>query len=162
MLGFVIQLCPTFCDPMDSSQPGSYVCGDSPGKNTGEGCQALLQGILPTQGLNPGLPHCRRILYCLSHQGSPRIPEWVACPFSRGTSQPRNWTRVSHIAGGFFTDRATREAPTSNTYIKYGKEKVGTKLGSLAVSVLKDRVKVTTHRVYKNIYFFNQYQRKSQ
>ena len=48
------------------------VYGDSPGKNTGVGCHALLQGIFPTQGLNPGLlPHCRRIPHPLSHQGSP-------------------------------------------------------------------------------------------
>ena len=52
------------------SLPGSLVHRDSPGKNTGVGCHALLQGIFPTQGLNPGLPHCRRILYHLSHQGS--------------------------------------------------------------------------------------------
>ena len=44
---------------------------NSPGKNTGVGCHAPLQGIFPTQELNPGLPHCRRILYQLSHQGSP-------------------------------------------------------------------------------------------
>ena len=44
---------------------------NSPDKNTGVGCHALLQGIFPTQRLNPGLPRCRRILYCLSHQGSP-------------------------------------------------------------------------------------------
>ena len=48
------------------------------------GCQALLQGIFPTQGCNPGLPYCRQILYHLRHQGSPRILEWVAYPFSRG------------------------------------------------------------------------------
>ena len=46
---------------------------DSPGKNTGVGCHFLLQGILPTQGLNPGLPHCRQILYLLSHQGNPYL-----------------------------------------------------------------------------------------
>ena len=55
---------------MDCSLPGSSVLGDSPGKNNGVGCYALLQGIFPTQGSNPGLPHCRQILYCLSHQGS--------------------------------------------------------------------------------------------
>ena len=44
---------------------------DSPGKNTGMGGHAFLQGILPTQGSIPGLPHCRQIIYCLSHQGSP-------------------------------------------------------------------------------------------
>ena len=48
-----------------------------PGQNTGEGSLSLLQGIFPTQGLNSGLPHCRRILYQLSHKGSPRILEWV-------------------------------------------------------------------------------------
>ena len=42
----------------------------------------LLQGIFPTQGSNPSIPHCRLILYCLSHQGSPRRLEWVAYPFS--------------------------------------------------------------------------------
>ena len=51
------------------------------------------RGIFPTQGLNPGLPHCRWILYQLSHKGSPRRLEWVAYPFSRGSSRPRNWTR---------------------------------------------------------------------
>ena len=82
----VVQSCPTLCDPMDCSLPGSCVHGDSPGKNTGKGCHALLQGIFPTQGSNTGLQHCRQILYCLSHQGIPRILEWVAYPFSRGTS----------------------------------------------------------------------------
>ena len=57
--------------PVDCSLPSSSVPGDSPGKNTGMGCHALLQGIFPTQGSNPGLPHCRQILYYLSHQGSP-------------------------------------------------------------------------------------------
>ena len=47
--------------------------GDSPGKSSRVGCHALLQGIFPTQGLNPGLPHCRWILHCLSHQGNPYL-----------------------------------------------------------------------------------------
>ena len=46
-----------------------------PGKKTGVGCHSLLHGIFPTQGSNPGLPHCRQILYCLSHQGSPSHPQ---------------------------------------------------------------------------------------
>ena len=46
----------------------------SPGKNTGVSCHFLLQGIFPTQGSNPGLLHCRQILYRLSHQGSPPSP----------------------------------------------------------------------------------------
>ena len=75
---------------------------NSPGRNTGVGSLSLLQGIFPAQGLNPGLLHCLWILYQLSHQGSPRILEWVA--FSRGSSQSRSRTRVSCIVGGFFTN----------------------------------------------------------
>ena len=101
---------PTLYDPMGFSPAGSSVHGDSPGKNTGMGCQAFLQGIFPTQGLNPGFLHYRRILYCLSHHRNPRTLEWVAYPFSKGSSQPRNQTRVSCIAGRFFTSWATREA----------------------------------------------------
>ena len=75
------------------------------------GSCSLLQGVFPTQGLNPGLPHCRWILYQLSHQGSPRILEWVGYLLSSGSSRPRNWTGISCIAGGFFTSWAIREAP---------------------------------------------------
>ena len=119
--------CPTLCDPMNCSLPGSFVHGKSSGKNyllprpppgdlpnpgikprsaslqadslpseppgkhknTGVGSLSLLQGIFPTQHLL----HCRQILYQLSHQGSTRILEWVAYPFSRGTSQTRDQTR---------------------------------------------------------------------
>ena len=81
---------------------------DSLGKNTGVGCHALLQGIFPNQGSNPGLLHCRQILYSLSHHGSPRRLEWVAYPFSRSSSKPRNQIRNSSIAGGFFTSWATK------------------------------------------------------
>ena len=69
----VAQSCPTLCDPMDCSPPGSSVHEDSPSKNPGASCHALLQGIVPTQGLNPGLPHCRQILHHLSHQRSPKV-----------------------------------------------------------------------------------------
>ena len=92
------------------SPPGSSVHEDSPGKNTGVGCHALLQGIFPAQGSNPPLPHCRWIFYHLIHQGSPRILQWVVCPFSRRTSRPRNQTRVLHIANRFFTSGVTQEA----------------------------------------------------
>ena len=67
----VAQSCPTLCDPMDYSPPGSSVHG-------------ILQA---------------------------RILEWVAVPFSRGSSQPRDQTQVSFITGGFFIVWATREAP---------------------------------------------------
>jgi len=71
---------------MDCSPPGYSVLGDSPGKNTGVGCHVLLQGIFLTEGLNPGLLHCRQILYQLSHQESRGILEWVTYPFSSGSS----------------------------------------------------------------------------
>ena len=107
VLCLVAQSSLTLCDSMDCSPPGSSVHGNSPGKNTGVSCHTLLQGIFPTQGSNPGLPHCRQILYQLSHQRSPRIPEWVAYPFSSGSSWPRNRTRVSCTAGRFFISWAT-------------------------------------------------------
>ena len=77
----VIQSCPTLCDLMDCPW-------NSPGKNTGGGCHFLLQGIFPTQGLNPSLLHCRQILYHLSHQKrycktSSQVPGLL----SRATSQ---------------------------------------------------------------------------
>ena len=62
----VAQSCPSLCDPWTKSP------WDFPGKNTGVGCHFLLQGIFPTQGSNPGLPHCRQTLYHLSYQGSPK------------------------------------------------------------------------------------------
>ena len=101
-----------------SVAPDSSLHGDSPGKNTGMDCHVLLQWIIPTQRSNPGLPQCRQILCYLSHQGCPRILEWVAYPFSRGSSQPRN-RRVSCIADQFSTNWATREAMHMYVYITF-------------------------------------------
>ena len=92
----VAQLCPTLCNTVDCSP------WNSPDQNSGVGSLSLIQGISPIQGLNPGLSHCRQILYQLSHKGRPRILEWVAYPFSRGSSQPRNRTGVSCIVGKMF------------------------------------------------------------
>ena len=104
----------------DSLWPrGLYSPWNSPGQNTGVGSLSLLQGIFPTQGSNPGLPHCRQILYLLSHKGSPRILEQVACPFSSRSSWSRNQTGDSCIAGRSFTNWAMREAPDSRRESKY-------------------------------------------
>ena len=123
VLCLVAQSCPTLCNAMDCSPPGSSIHGifqarisewvtisfsrdlpnpgieprspawptnslltEPPGKpkNTGVSSLSLLQEIFPTQEINPDHPHCRGILYHLSHQGSPRILEWVAFPFSKG------------------------------------------------------------------------------
>ena len=71
----VAQLCPTFVIPWTVQDwitfviPGLY--RNSPGQNTGVGSLSVLQGIFPTQGSSPGLPHCRQILYQPSTQGKP-------------------------------------------------------------------------------------------
>ena len=99
----VTQSCPTLSDPMECSLPGSSIRRifqarvlqptrilhpwDFPGKNTGVGYHFLLQEIFLTQGLNPGLQHCRQMLYHLSHQetwagGLSKAPPAVSSPAS--------------------------------------------------------------------------------
>ena len=84
----VAQPGPTLCDPVDCSQPCSSIHGIFPGKNTGVGCHFLLQGIFPTQGLSPGCPHCKQMLYRLSHQRSPCIDLKVSCLMRWPTCPP--------------------------------------------------------------------------
>ena len=101
----------------DSLQPrGLYSPWNSPGHNTGVGSLSLLRGIIPTQGSNPGLLLCKQVLYQLSHKGSPRIPEWIAYPFSSRSSRARNPTGISCIAGRFFTNWAIRETINKSIY----------------------------------------------
>ena len=95
----VAQSCLTIPNPMDIYSPWNSL-----GQTTGVGSLSLLQGIFPTQGSNTGLPHCRQILYQLSHKGKPRILKWVAYPFSSRSFRTRNRTGVSYIAGRFFTN----------------------------------------------------------
>ena len=75
----VAQSCPTLCDPVDLSPLGSSSPWNSLGKNTEVGCHSLLQGIFPTQGSDPGLPHCRWILYQLSQQVAINFLFWEGC-----------------------------------------------------------------------------------
>ena len=89
---------------------GLYSSWNSPGQNTGVGSPSFLQGIFPNQGPNPYLPHGRWILYQLSHKGSPRILEWVAYPFCRGSSLLSNWTGISCITVRFLINWGVREA----------------------------------------------------
>ena len=102
---------------------GLYSQRNSPGQNTGVGSLSLLQGIFPTQEVNLDLLHCKQILYPLSYNRSSRILEWVAYPFSREYSRPRNWTGVSCIAGGFFTNWAMREAIMYHSHLQIIKKK---------------------------------------
>ena len=99
----------TLSDPMDYTVHGALQA-----RILEWGAFPFSRGIFPTQGLNPGLPHCRWILYQLSYKGSPRLLGWVAYPFSSGYSQSGNQAGVSCTAGGFFTNWAMREAPVSS------------------------------------------------
>ena len=78
---------------------GLYSPSNSPGQNTGVGSLSLLQGNFPAQGSNPGLLHCRWILYQLSHKKSPRILERVAYPFSSRSSRPRKSKFITEHTG---------------------------------------------------------------
>ena len=67
----VTQLCPTLCNPMDCRLPGSSVCGILQARKLEWLAIPFSRGISPTQGLNPGLLHCREVLYHPTYQGSP-------------------------------------------------------------------------------------------
>ena len=109
-LCLVAQSSLTFCKCMACSLSGSSLSMKILQARILEWVAMPSSRVFPTQGSNAGLPHCRWILYHLSYKGSPRLLEWVAYAFSRGSSWPRNQTGVSCIAGRFFTSWATREA----------------------------------------------------
>ena len=81
------QYCKTTYFQHNITNMGLYSTWNLPGQNTGEDSLSLLQGIFPTQGLNPGPPHCRQILYQLIHKGSPRI-YWSGQPIPSPADLP--------------------------------------------------------------------------
>ena len=101
------QLCPTLCDPMDYTFRGILQARILEWRNTGYPFPS--PGDLPNPGIEPKFPMLEADSLPAEPQGSPRILECVAYAFSRGSSPPKNWTRVSCIAGGFFTNSAIRE-----------------------------------------------------
>ena len=107
------------CDPRNCSPPVSSVHGILWARLLEWVAIPFSRGIFQTQESNPGLLHCRQILFHLSYQGSPRILEWVADPSSRGYSRPRNGTSISYTAGRFFTSWATREAPDCARHMEF-------------------------------------------
>ena len=113
----VAQLCPTLCNPH-----GLYSSWNSPGQNPRVTSLSLLQGIVPTQGSNTGLLHCRRILYQLSHKESLRTLCWVAYPFSSRSFQPRDRTQVYRIAGEFSYQLSHKYHPSISTFWCISKE----------------------------------------
>ena len=109
-------------------QPARLLCPwDSPGKNTGVGCHALLQGIFPSQGLNPGLQHYRQILLPTEPPGKPKNTGVGGLSLLQGIfpTQESNWCLLH--CRWFFTSWATREAPYlhwehSNSILKTSSE----------------------------------------
>ena len=101
----VAQSCPTLCDPMDC-----IVHGILQARILEWVAFLFSRGSSPTRRLNPGLLHHLQIVYQLSYKRSLRILEWVAYPFSSRSSQPKGKTRVSCVAGAFFTTWAMKEA----------------------------------------------------
>ena len=87
-----------FVTPWTVAHQAPLSLGMAPGQNAGMGCHALLQGIFPTQGSKPGLPHCRWILYHLSHQGSPK-GRYEKCE-SESQSCPTLCNPVDYIVHG--------------------------------------------------------------
>ena len=102
---------------------GLYSPWNSPGQNIGVGSLSLLQEIFPTQGLNPGVPHCWQILNQLSRKRSPRILEWIASAFSRESSWPRNQTRVSCISRQILYQLSYQGSPLSHPSGLFKKKK---------------------------------------
>ena len=92
----VVQSCLTLCDPMDYSPPGSSVHGIFQARILEWVAISFFRGIFPTQGLNLGLPHCRQILYSLSHQGSDRhtVNYWLTQDSSPGSLIPEGEVKV--------------------------------------------------------------------
>ena len=109
MLGLVIQSCPTLCEPLDCSPPGFSVNGDSPGKNTGVGCRALLQGIFPILRAELRSPTLQADSLPSESPGKPKNTGVGSLSLLQGNfpTQELNW-RILHC-GRFFASWATRE-----------------------------------------------------
>ena len=124
VLCFVSQLYPTLCDLMDCSLPVSSVHEDFPGKNTAVDFHALVQGIFPTQGSNPGLPNCRQILYQLSHQGRPDGSPWESyeayeLPCHHSPCKITGVGCQSLLQGTFLTQQLNRGFPHCRKILYY-------------------------------------------
>ena len=100
VLCLVAQPCLILCSPRDCSPPSSPSMGILQASIL-EWLPCPPPGGLPNPGIEPRSPSLQGILYLPSYQGSPRTLEWVAYPFSRVSFQPRNWTSISCIVGGF-------------------------------------------------------------
>ena len=116
-----------------------------PKQNMGVGCYFLLQGIFPFQGLNPGVLHCRQILYCLSHQGSPKFIKrrYYYSPSKRGTLKSEFSLRATYLFVKLNTSRKTsdKKGPHERRSLSHRVwHSVGTPLVFLAYGKLVPRV----------------------
>ena len=109
VLCLVIQSCLFLCDPMDCNPPGFFVHGDSSGKNTG-GLACPSPGDLPNPGIEPRSSALQMDSLPSELPGKPKNTAVDSLSLLQGIFLTRNRTRVSWIAGGFFTSWATREA----------------------------------------------------
>ena len=126
---------------------------DSSGQNTGVGIFSHLQGIFPTQGSNLGLLHCMWILYHLSHKGSPRMTGEGSLSLLQRIFPTRNWTGVSCIACGFFTNWTIRKPLEENkAYLKWLYQWLHSVLLSSALSV---RVNCASHLYHTGLSYYN-------
>ena len=117
MLHLVAQSGLTLCDPMGCSLSGSFVHRVLQ-QEYWSGSPCPPPGDLPNPGIKPRSPALQADSLPAEPQGSPRTLEWVAYPFFRGSSQPRNQTGVSYTAGWFFTCWATREPIYVHVFIQ--------------------------------------------
>ena len=132
----------TLWDPTDCSPPGSFVHGHSLGKDTGVGCHARLQGIFPTQGSNPGLLCCRRILYHWSYQASPKVP-WSQCCYEH------QWRlhHQCHCTGPRQQRLSQPKTVASRTWTMRAKSTQ--KVSSLATICMDTSLSLTDHKTFE-------------
>ena len=110
VLCLVAQSCPTLCDPMDCSLPASSIHGDSPSKNTGVSCHALLQGSFPTQGSNP--------VFCMGKPlGHGELCKWHVPPIKKRSGVSRGCNQLKSILP---TKPSTSLAPASLEHLGVG------------------------------------------
>ena len=109
MLCLVTWSCPAVCDPTDCSPPGSPVHWGFSRQEYWSGLPSPPPGDLPNPGIKPRSPTLQVYSLLSETPGKPKRSGWPL-PFSRGSSQPRNQTGVSCIAGRFFASWATRES----------------------------------------------------
>ena len=106
----IVQSCLTICDPMGYSPPGSSVLGDSPGKNTGVGCHALLQGNLPNPGIEPRSSTLQADSLPSEAPGKPKNTGVGSLSLLQGIFLTQEWNRALLHCSRILTSWAPREA----------------------------------------------------